>query len=176
MQNLSYPIGKFQKPETITSDIIQGWINDIEQLPEQLAMAVHGLSDAQLDTPYRPGGWTVRQVVHHLVDSHVNCYIRFKLALTEDTPTIRPYNEKFWAELPEAKSAPLDFSLDFLAAIHKRWVLVLRSMSAEDMKRKFYHPEDEVYVALETAIGSYHWHGRHHLAHIERLKEREGWE
>ena len=135
---------------------------------------MQGLSEARLDTPYRPGGWTVRQVVHHLPDSHLNSYVRFKLALTEEEPTIKPYYEDRWAELQEAKTAPIELSLALLDSLHKRWVLMLRSMKSEDWKRTFRHPDLGV-VSLEKNVALYSWHGRHHVAHITSLRERMGW-
>ena len=135
---------------------------------------MQGLSQEKLNTPYRPGGWTVRQVVHHLPDSHLNSYVRFKLALTEDEPTIKPYYEDRWAELQEAKTAPIELSLALLDSLHKRWVLMLRSMKSEDWKRTFRHPDLGV-VSLEKNVALYSWHGRHHVAHITSLRERMGW-
>ena len=135
---------------------------------------MQALSEARLDTPYRPGGWTVRQVVHHLPDSHLNSYVRFKLALTEDEPTIKPYYEDRWVELQEAKTAPIELSLALLDSLHKRWVLMLRSMKSEDWKRTFRHPDLGV-VSLEKNVALYSWHGRHHVAHITSLGERMGW-
>ncbi|MEO8085286.1 MAG: YfiT family bacillithiol transferase [Bacteroidota bacterium] len=175
METLRYPIGKFSAPPSVSKEDIQGWIQTIEQIPSQMREAVKNLDDAQLDTPYRDGGWTIRQVVHHVPDSHMNAYIRFKLALTEDNPAIRPYLEDRWAELPDSKSAPVGTSLDLLEAIHKRWVLVLRNMSATDFKRTFFHPENKVTRSLEIVLSLYDWHSRHHLAHITSLKEIRGW-
>lgn len=175
MEDLRYPVGKFHTDKDVTPEKITAWIKEIEETPARLREAVAGLTDEQLDTVYRPEGWTVRQVVHHLPDSHVNSYVRFKLALTEDNPTIRPYLEKRWAEQPEAKSAPIDVSLDLLEALHKRWVMVLRNMSADDYKRTFFHPEDQKSFDMNTNIQLYVWHCNHHLAHITRLRERMGW-
>lgn len=172
---LRYPVGKFSAPTNISVENINQWISTLENLPQHVRTAVKGLDDAQLDTPYRQGGWTIRQVVHHLPDSHMNAYIRFKLALTEDNPTIRPYIEDRWAELPDGKSAPIANSLDMLESIHKRWVMVLRNMSADDFKRTFYHPENKVTRTLEENLALYDWHSRHHLAHINELKKRMGW-
>jgi hypothetical protein len=136
--------------------------------------AVQGLSDSQLDTPYRDGGWTVRQVVHHVPDSHMNSYVRFKLALTENEPTIRPYMENLWAELPEARTAPIELSLALLENQHKRWMLALRALSPDAWKRTFRHPEIGL-VTLEKNLALYAWHGRHHVAHITTLREMRGW-
>ncbi len=172
---LRYPVGKFSAPTNISMEDINQWISTLENLPQLVRIAVKGLDDAQLDTPYRQSGWTIRQVVHHLPDSHMNAYIRFKLALTEDNPTIRPYIEDRWAELPDGKSAPIANSLDMLESIHKRWVMVLRNMNAADFKRTFYHPENKVTRTLELNLALYEWHCRHHLAHITELKKRMGW-
>lgn len=174
MADLRYPIGKFSFEVSLTNPQLQQLIDNIEQTPARLRAAVQGLSDKQLDTPYRPEGWTVRQVVHHVPDSHMNAYVRFKLALTEDEPTIRTYMEERWAELVEAKSAPVDLSLALLETLHKRWVVVLRNLKPEDFKRTFRHPELGV-VTLEMNTALYSWHGRHHVAHITALRERMGW-
>src|SRR5689334_6830825 len=174
MADLRFPIGKFEFQGPLTFTQIQTLIDQIEKTPANLRSAIAGLSDQQLNTPYRPEGWTVRQVIHHMPDSHVNAYIRFKLALTEEEPTIRPYREERWAELPEAKSAPVEMSLAFLEALHKRWVVVLRDLKAKDFNKKFRHPELGE-VSLERNTGLYAWHGRHHVAHITSLRERMGW-
>lgn len=174
MSDLRFPIGKFQFQGPLTPEHIQSLIDQIEQAPHNMRAAVAGLSDQQLDTPYRPEGWTVRQVVHHMPDSHVNAYVRFKLALTEPEPTIRPYMEERWAELPEAKSAPVEMSLALLETLHRRWVVVLRNLRTEDFQKKFRHPElGEVSLERNTAL--YAWHGRHHVAHITSLRDKMGW-
>ncbi|MDN3017924.1 putative metal-dependent hydrolase [Paenibacillus sp. BSR1-1] len=159
-----YPIGKFQYDGEITPDVVECWINEIEALPGLLQDAVNGLNDRQLDTPYRSEGWTVRQVVHHLADSHMNAYIRFKLALTEKTPVIKPYDEGKWAELPDS-SLPVEISLSLLEALHSRWVHLLRNLRLDDLEMKFIHPESGE-VTVGKNIGIYSWHGKHHLAHI----------
>jgi hypothetical protein len=151
------------------------WINDIKILPQQLIDTCENLNDAQLDTPYRPEGWTLRQVVHHVADSHVNAYIRYKLACTELNPTIKPYLEAKWAELNDAKKEDIQISLDILQSIHRRWVIHLHNMSEADWKRTFFHPESLKTFVLEKNLGLYSWHGRHHLAHITNTKERMGW-
>ena len=174
MADLRYPIGKFSFEGSPSHSQIQKLIDNIEQAPAQLRAAVQGLSDTQLETPYRPDGWTVRQVVHHVPDSHANAYIRFKLALTENEPTIRPYFEDRWAELPEAKSAPIELSLTLLEALHKRWVIVLRNLKADDFKRTFRHPDLGV-VSLKKNTALYSWHGQHHVAHIMELRKRMNW-
>lgn len=174
MTDLSYPIGRFQFEGEVTPARRAEWIDQIEEAPAKLRAAVSGLSGQQLDTPYRPGGWTVRQVVHHLPDSHLNSYVRFKLALTEDAPTIKPYNEALWAELGEARTAPVEISLALLDALHRRWVLFLRSLRPEDFARTFRHPALGI-MTLDRNVALYAWHGRHHVAHITSLRERMGW-
>jgi DinB superfamily len=174
LDQLKYPIGTFQPTENITDKHIQLWIRDIELLPSQIRLAVVGLDDAQLDTPYRPDGWTVRQVVHHVADSHMNGYIRVKLALTEDNPTIKPYEEHLWAELPDSKM-PIDISLKIIDSVHARWVEILRGLNADQFERTFHHPANNTVMPLKQHSGLYSWHGRHHTAHIENLKLREGW-
>lgn len=174
MEDLRYPIGVFHWSGQASEEQLQRWIQEIEELPVLLRLAVKGLDTEQLDTPYRPEGWTVRQVVHHVADSHINSYIRFKLALTEDQPTIKPYEEALWAELADSTTLPVETSLALLDALHLRWVTVLRAMSAADFERSFVHPVSGV-LTLAQAAGLYSWHGRHHLAHITSLKERMGW-
>ena len=171
--DLRYPIGEFSPPDTVTQDQVDDWIDDVDALPGDLRRTVSALSDDQLDTPYRPGGWTVRQVVHHLPDSHMNSLIRFKWALTEERPLIKAYDEKGWAGLPDSL-APIGDSLDLLDALHRRWVSLLRALSRAQLQREFVHPESGP-ATLAATVGSYAWHGRHHLAHVERLMEREGW-
>lgn len=168
---MRYPIGKFQFDGEITNSVLMGWINEIEALPGLLRDAVRGLDDEQLDTAYRPGGWTVRQVVHHLADSHMNAYVRFKLALTEENPIIKPYEEGKWAELPDSK-LPIGISLSLLEALHIRWSELLRSLSPADNEKTFRHP-DSGEVSVGKNIGIYAWHGRHHLAHIHSLYKRK---
>ena len=160
-----YPIGPFEAPAEITPERIAGWIDEIEALPADLRATVEPLSEAQLDTPYREGGWTVRQVVHHVADSHMNSVTRFKWALTEDRPTIKDYREQLWAELADA-GLPVGPSLDLLTALHTRWVTLLRSMDGDDWKREFVHPESGP-VALGVNVAIYAWHGKHHRAHAE---------
>ena len=175
IEKLKYPIGKFQRKETITTDERAILIAGIKSYPQQLTTLVMELSEEQLDTPYRPEGLTVRQVVHHVADSHVNSYIRFRWALTEDRPTIKAYDEKSWATLPDAATAPIKFSLNLLKAIHARWSLLLERMSEDDFGRKLSHPEWRQDLALDDMLQLYHWHGLHHYAHIQSLMEREGW-
>ena len=169
-----YPVGKFSFDGNMTEQQKAQCLDDIEQTPARLRAAVHGLNDQQLDTPYRDGGWTVRQVVHHVPDSHMNSYVRFKLALTENEPTIRPYMENLWAELPEAKSAPIELSLTLLESLHQRWMLALRGIKPEEWKRNLRHPEMGL-LSLEKTLALYAWHGRHHVAHITELRKRMGW-
>jgi uncharacterized damage-inducible protein DinB len=174
MTDLQYPIGKFKYDGPLTPAQRQMCINQIEEAPARLRAAVAGLSDEQLDTPYRPGGWTVRQVVHHLPDSHLNSYIRFKLALTEDKPVIKTYEQDRWAELYDVRTAPIEASLILLEGLHRRWVTLLRSLSEKDFARTFQHPELGV-VSLDKNLSLYAWHGWHHVAHITSLRERMGW-
>jgi uncharacterized damage-inducible protein DinB len=172
-QDLRYPVGRFAPPGASTPEVRAQQIDVLRQLPVRLRAAVADLSDAQLDTPYREGGWTARQVVHHLADSHANSYIRFKLALTEDSPTIKSYDEAAWARLPDSR-IPIDSSLEFITGLHARLVALLESMTAEDFQRGFDHPE-RGRMTLETNLALYDWHSRHHTAHVTRLRERQGW-
>jgi uncharacterized damage-inducible protein DinB len=172
--DLRYPVGPFKLEEKITINLVSQWIAEIEQAPHQLREAVMDLRDDQLDTPYRPGGWTIRQVVHHLPDSHLNSYIRLKLALTEENPVIKPYQEDQWALLPDSK-LPVEVSLKLMDALHSRWVTILNSLSPSQLEKTFYHPESGE-NSIATLIALYAWHGRHHIAHITSLRERMGWE
>jgi uncharacterized damage-inducible protein DinB len=174
MADLRFPIGKFSYSGPLTDKQKEEALHSIAETPANLRKAVKGLSDTQLDTPYRPGGWTVRQVVHHIPDSHLNSYIRFKLALTEDDPAIKTYAEDRWAELADSKSTPIEVSLTMLDSLHDRWVRLLRSLRPEDWKRTFRHPELGS-MPLERNLALYAWHGRHHVAHITALRERSGW-
>jgi uncharacterized damage-inducible protein DinB len=172
--DLRYPIGKCEwKGENSDADRAQ-LIGQIAGLPANLRAAVAGLSPAQLETPYRPEGWTVLQVVHHVADSHLNAFVRFKLALTEDQPTIKPYNQVAWAELPEARSAPIEPSLALIEGLHSRWAALLRTMRREDFARDFRHPEQGL-MSLDRTLALCAWHGAHHTAHITSLRQREGW-
>jgi len=174
MSDLRYPVGKFNYDGPPSESQRKQFLDDIAGTPEKLRAAVAGLSDVQLDTPYRPGGWTVRQVVHHVPDSHLNSYVRFKLALTEDEPTIKPYAEDRWAELADTQSTPIEVSLSLLESLHDRWVRLLRSLALGDWKRTFRHPELGA-MTLEKTLALYSWHGKHHVAHITSLRQREGW-
>ena len=173
MEDLRFPVGRFELPEDPEA-AREALIEQIEQTPTRLRKAIAGLDDAQLDTPYRPDGWTVRQVVHHLADSHMNSYTRFKLAVTEDVPDVKLYDEKLWAELEDGKNAPIEVSLALLEALHDRWVDFLRSLDEAQLARTFRHP-DYGEVTVEQNIAMYAWHGRHHVAHITGLRERQGW-
>jgi uncharacterized damage-inducible protein DinB len=173
-EDLSYPIGKYEKDTKITREQREQFIKEIEGLPGELRNSVQNLNDEQLDTPYRPDGWTVRQVVHHVGDSHMNSLIRFKLALSEDNPTIRPYAEDLWAQTAEYKM-PVEVSLNLIDSIHQRWATLLESMSDEDFARTLNHPETGIWT-LENFLGMYVWHGKHHTAHIDNLKKRNGWQ
>lgn len=170
-----YPIGPFRFDGETSPGRREQWIGEIAAAPAQLRSAVDGLSAAQLDTPYRTGGWTVRQVVHHLPDSHLNAYTRIKLALTEEEPTIKPYEEARWAELPDARTGPVEPSLALLASLHQRWLLLLRQLRPADFERRFRHPEHGRIFGLDETIALYAWHGRHHVAHITALRGRMGW-
>jgi len=172
--DLRYPVGKFTMPSEVSVAERKAHIEEIASAPSKLRQAVSGLGDAQLDTPYREGGWTVRQVVHHLPDSHVNAYVRFKLALTEVQPLIRTYEEALWAALPEATSAPVEMSLLLLESLHARWMTAARALSDASFRRTFRHPELGV-VALDQQMAHYAWHCRHHIAHITSLRKRMNW-
>jgi hypothetical protein len=174
MTDPRFPIGKFHYEGPLSEEQKHASIVDLAHMPADLRAAVKGLSTEQIDTPYRDGGWTVRQVVHHVPDSHMNAYARFKLALTEDEPTIKPYAEDRWAELADTKQTPLEVSLTLLDTLHDRWVRLLRSLTAEDWKRTFRHPERGT-MTLEHALAMYAWHGRHHVAHITELRRRKSW-
>jgi len=165
--NLQYPIGKFECPDTITKEHITKWIKDIEELPAKMADLVLSLTEEQLQMTYRPDGWTARQVIHHIHDSHHHGYIRFKWTLTENTPTIKAYHEDRWAELFDTKSAPIHLSLDLIKALHAKWVYFLKGLSAKELEKSFIHPEGDVAISLAEDIGIYAWHGNHHLAHLK---------
>jgi len=165
MNDLRYPIGQFQFPEVVTAQQVQKWIDDIRLLPRQLAEALNGASEQSLAKSYRENGWTVTQLVHHLADSHMNSFIRFKLALTEDTPTIKPYNEVDWAMLADS-DMPVATSYKLLESLHERWVYLLTSLTDEQLQRAFQHPDNGL-MTLEKALAMYAWHGKHHLAHIQ---------
>jgi hypothetical protein len=173
--DLRYPIGRFEPVADIPAAQRAIWIDEIAAAPTALRAAIAGLNERQLDTPYRPGGWTVRQVVHHVPDSHLNAYVRCKLALTEDLPLIKPYDEARWAELGDTKTVDPEVSLRLLDAVHTRWVALLCALTPHDFQRTFRHPEYDHPQTLDETIGRYAWHGRHHTAHITALRQREGW-
>ena len=175
LEQLRYPIGKYEIPQPITEKHVNDWIAILEHLPQRLEDMVTPLSEEQLETPYRPEGWTVRQLVHHISDSHHHSYIRFKWGMTEDNPLIKPYFEKEWSKLFDAQTAPIQMSLDHLKAVHAKLVYFLKGLSKEDLQRTFRHPEDNSQSTLEENIGRYAWHGSHHFAHIENLIKRKGW-
>ncbi len=171
-----YPVGKYQRPtQELSAAERAAMIDAIAKTPTAIRAAVQGLNAQQLNTPYRDGGWTVRQVVHHLADSHMNAYIRFKLALTEEFPTVKPYDEAKWAETPDGKSDLVEDSLTIIALIHKRWLVVLSSMRPADFLRKLNHPDWKTPPDLDAMLAMYSWHGRHHVAHVTELRKREGW-
>ena len=173
---LRYPTGRFEPPtKPLQEAQRRQMIDAIARTPDEIRAAVRGLSDPQLDTPYRPEGWTVRQVVHHVPDSHMNAFIRFKLALTEDTPTIKPYDEAAWAKLSDARETPIETSLTLLTSLHERWVGLLRSMTPSDYHRKLNHPDWEAPLSLDAMLALYSWHGPHHTAHITNLRKRMNW-
>jgi uncharacterized damage-inducible protein DinB len=174
MTDQRFPIGKFHYDGPPAEPQKQAFLDDIARTPANLRHAIAGLSPAQLDTPYRDGGWTVRQVVHHLPDSHLNSYVRFKLALTEDEPTIKPYAEDRWAELADSQSTPIEVSLTLLDSLHDRWVRLLRSLTPDEWKRTFRHTEMGA-MTLEKNLALYSWHGKHHVAHITELRKRMSW-
>jgi DinB superfamily len=172
---LKYPIGPFKRPVEISDADLNMWMETIEQLPLKMREAINGLNADQLDTPYREEGWTLRQVVHHVADSHMNAYVRFKLALTEENPTIRPYFEERWADLPEAKYGNIEVSLRLLEALHNRWSIMLRNMRSFDWSRTFYHPEKHLTFRLDECLALYAWHSNHHVAHITSTRKNKKW-
>lgn len=171
---MKYPIGKFEKPTNIGQELIAQWIGDIETFPKRLRVLVEGLSVEELNWNYRPDGWSIKQVVHHCSDSHLNSIIRFKWALTEDTPTIKAYFEDRWAELADSKDDDLTLSLNLIDGLHAKWVRILRSLTADQLERTFFHPESQRHIGLKENIGIYAWHCNHHLAHIEQALAAKG--
>lgn len=174
MPDLRFPIGPFAVDASVSPEKRNTWIRQIAGTPAALSAAVSGLDERRLATPYRPGGWTVRQVVHHVPDSHVNAYVRFKLALTEDNPIIKPYDEAAWANVADTERTPIDLSLALLDALHRRWVILLESLDEADFARPLQHPENGA-MTLDWLLQLYAWHGRHHVAHVTQLRTREGW-
>jgi hypothetical protein len=170
IEKLKYPIGKFQTPIPMDKIQIENWIKVIEEFPKKLNNEVKDLTEIALKKQYRPDGWTIKQVVNHCADSHMNSFVRFKLALTENTPTIKPYFENLWAELPDAKDFPIESSLNILEGLHERWINLLKSLSDTDLERQFKHPETNKLISLKTNIGIYAWHCEHHLAHVKNAK------
>ncbi len=175
IEKLKYPIGKFKSPDSFHATLRATFIKNIEELPSKMEAAVEGLSKQQLDTPYRPEGWTVRQVVHHTADSHINSYIRFKWAMTENEPFIKAYDEKTWAKQPDALGGDPSLSLHLLSALHTRWVYFLNAMSEDDFKRQLQHPDWTRKLSLNMMCALYSWHSLHHTAHITELRKRNGW-
>ena len=174
LEKLRYPIGRFTSPKTLSQEEREEKRSTIRLFPAKLRTAAEHLSDEQLNTPYRPGGWTIRQVIHHVVDSHMNSYIRFRWALTEDKPLIKTYEEKAWALLPDAKDAPISISLDLLHHLHARWMIWLDAMTEENYQKGLQHPESG-YMSLDDMLALYAWHSDHHLAHVTELKKQENW-
>jgi uncharacterized damage-inducible protein DinB len=172
--DLRYPIGEYVTKTSLTAAERAAAIDQIAEAPKRLREAVTGLSGGQLDTPYRPGGWTVRQVAHHVPDSHLNAYVRLKLALTESDPTVKPYEEQLWAQLPDSRETPVEVSLALLDFLHLRWVILLRALQPADFSRRLMHPANGV-MTVDNLVHHYAWHGHHHVAHITALREREGW-
>jgi hypothetical protein len=172
--DLRYPIGDYV-PQLFEASLKEDWLADIQFLPQRLEAALHNLDEAQLQTPYREGGWTVHQLVHHIADSHINAYCRFKLGITENNPTIRTYEEKLWAETADVKALPVNISITLLFALHQRWYHFLKSFTDSDWQKTIYHPQHKKSVTLWHLLGMYAWHGRHHIAHINGLRERMRW-
>jgi hypothetical protein len=174
IEDLRYPIGRFKAEKGVTAPMRRKWIDIIAQFPAELRAELTGLVDSDLALVYRPGGWAIRQVVHHCADSHMNSLIRFKLALTEDNPKIKPYEEGEWAELPDVVDAPISWSIQILEGLHARWTFLLRRMDDEDFARTFHHPEMKKDLTLDLALDLYQWHCRHHLEHVRQAKRYQG--
>jgi len=176
IENLKFPIGEFEIPEQVSVENIRDYIDEVARLPQALIEEVEHLDQDQLQMVYRPEGWNIRQLVHHIADSHMSAFMRFKWALTEDEPTIKAFNEKGFAELADSKFTPVTLSLGFLKALHAKWIILLENMSTEDFERTFIHPESGFRYSLKQSLANYAWHGRHHLEHIIELKKRKGWD
>jgi hypothetical protein len=176
LEDLKYPIGRYQKPETFTPESTEEWIATLRALPSWMDACIENLDASQLQVPYRPGGWNIQQVVHHLADSHMNAYIRLKLALTEDNPTVKPYEESAWAELIDTAMTPVNVSVTLLHALHRRMVTLLQYMQPSDWERTYYHPEHKRNFPIWEVVALYDWHSRHHTAQIQQLRERMNWE
>jgi len=174
-EHLKYPIGQVSIPSEITNEHLNTWISDIENFPNKLERLVQNLSEEHLNTPYREGGWTIRQTIHHCGDSHINSYVRFKWTMTEDTPMIKAYFEDRWAELFDTKEAPIELSLHFIKALHAKWVFLLKGLSDADLEKVFIHPESGDSISLKQNIGIYSWHCKHHYAHIKNVLIRNNW-
>jgi len=174
IEELRYPTGKYQ-PQPFSEKQKEKWLNDLKFLPQELELAIQNLDEAQLQTPYREDGWTVQQLVHHIADSHINAYMRFKLGLTENNPPIKPYEEKEWAKLDDVNSVPINVSITLLHALHRRWVATIKNLSDEQWERTVFHPEQKKEMTLWYLLGMYAWHGKHHVKHITALRERNGW-
>lgn len=174
MEDLQYPIGKYT-PQPFSEALLKEWLLAVEVLPKALEYSIINLDEFQLEEPYRPGGWNSRQVIHHVADSHMNAYIRFKLGMTEDNPSIKPYNENLWAVISDVKEIPVNVSLTLLYALHERMHHFLKSFKREDWDRTVFHPEHQQTMTLWYLLGNYAWHGKHHTAHINKLRERMGW-
>lgn len=174
-EELAYPIGRFEAPVNFDNDLLNQWIDVLVSSPSWYDAIIENLDEAQLKTPYRSGGWDIIQVIHHVADSHMNAYIRLKMALTENTPSIKPYDERLWANLPDIYDVPVNVSLTMIHALHRRWVAVLRQLSDEQWRRSFYHPGQQKYVPVWVMTAMYAWHCKHHFEHIRRLRERMSW-
>ena len=174
IEELRYPTGKYQ-PQPFSEKQKEKWLNDLKFLPQELELAIQNLDEAQLQTPYREDGWTVQQLVHHVADSHINAYMRFKLGLTENNPPIKPYEEKEWAKLDDVNTVPINVSITLLHALHRRWVATIKNLSDEQWERTVFHPEQKKEMTLWYLLGMYAWHGKHHVKHITALRERNGW-
>ncbi len=175
LEEATYPFGRYSVPEKYDLEMQENWIDAIEALPGWLDTVIENLDAAQLEEPYRPGGWNTRQVIHHIADSHMNGYTRLKLALTEDSPVIKPYNEKGWTMLADVEKEPINVSITLLHALHRRWGTLLRNLEPADWERTYYHPEDDRLVSVWMSTDTYAWHGRHHMEQIRKLRERKGW-
>ena len=175
LEQLRYPIGKFKGQESYTAEDLSAWISTIEALPLWFDHIIENLDAHQLDTPYRPGGWTMSQTIHHVADSHMNGFIRLKLALTEDKPVIKPYLEALWATTPEIQDIPVNVSITLLHSLHRRWASLLRNMKEDDWRRSYFHPEHQKEIPLWESTAMYAWHCRHHMEHLRALKDRMGW-
>lgn len=175
LETLKYPIGRFECPETHNPAQRRSWMTAIQALPSWLDVCIENLDEIQFHTPYRPGGWTINQVIHHLADSHINAYTRLKLALTEANPTIKPYEEKLWAETPDVTGTPANVSITLLHALHRRWGATLQGLREEQWERTIHHPEHDRNIPVWEMTAMYAWHGRHHMEQIRSLRERSGW-